>query len=61
MRSVEEYRAMLEATLGKLGEPWKGLPVETVIGFVSDYRAISTDTHDKMKILNLSKKDKRTC
>ena len=54
MRSVEEYRAMLEATLGKFGKPWKGLPIETVIGFISD-------THDEMKILKLTKKDKSTC
>ena len=61
MKSVEEYRLMLEATLEKFGEPWKGLPVETVIGFISDYKVISTDTHDEKKILKLTKKDKRTC
>ncbi len=60
MRSVEEYKSMLEDTLEKFGEPWKGLPVETAIGFISDYKVISTDTHDEMKILKLKKKDKRT-
>ena len=61
MRSVEEYKLMLEATLEKFGEPWKGLPVETTIGFISDYKVISADTHDEMKILKLKKKDKRIC
>jgi len=59
MRSVEEYRLMLESTLEKFGEPWKGLPVETVIGFISDYKVVSSDTLDEMKILKLKKKDKR--
>jgi len=40
MRSVEEYKSMLEATLEKFGEPWKTLPIETVIGFTSDYTVI---------------------
>ena len=61
MRSVDEYKSMLEATLEKFGEPWKGLPLETTIGFISDYKVVSTDTHDEMKILKLKKKDKRTC
>jgi len=59
MRSVEEYRLMLEDTLEKFGEPWKTLPVETVIGFISDYKVVSTDTHEEMRILKLKKKDKR--
>ena len=59
MKSVEEYRLMLEDTLEKFGEPWKGLPVETAIGFISDYKVISTDTHDEIKILKLKKKEKR--
>ncbi len=46
MRSIEEYKSMLEVTLEKFGEPWKGLPVETAIGFISDYKVVSTDTHD---------------
>ena len=61
MKSVEEYKLMLEDTLGKFGEPWKTLPIETVIGFISDYKVVSTDTHDETKILNISKKDKHTC
>ena len=61
MRSVEEYRAMLEATIEKFGEPWRGLSIETAIGFISDYRVVSTDTHDEMKILKLKKKDKGIC
>ena len=61
MKSVEEYRAMLEDTLEKFSEPWKGLPVETVIGFISDYKVVSSDILDEMKILKLTKKDKRTC
>jgi len=61
MKSVEEYRLMLEDTLEKFGKPWKGLPVETAIGFISDYMVISSDTLDEMKILKLKKKDKRTC
>ena len=61
MRSVEEYRLMLEDTLEKFGEPWKTLPIETAIGFISDYKVVSSDTSDEMKILKLTKKDKRTC
>lgn len=61
MRNVDEYKSMLEDTLEKFGEPWKGLPVETAIGFISDYKVVSTDTHDEIKILKLTKKDKRTC
>lgn len=61
MTNLEEYRSMLEATLEKFGEPWKGLPIETAIGFVSDYKVISSDTLDEMKILKLKKKDKRIC
>ena len=59
MRSLKEYRLMLEETLEKFGEPWETLPVETVIGFISDYKVVSTDTHDEMKILKLKKKDER--
>jgi len=59
MRSVEEYKSMLEATLEKFGEPWKALPIETVIGFISDYNVVSSDVLDGMKILKLTKKDKR--
>jgi len=61
MKSVEEYRLMLEATLEKFGEPWKTLPIETAIGFISDYKVISSDTSDEMKILKLTKKDERIC
>lgn len=61
MKSIKEYRLMLEAALEKFGEPWKTLPIETAIGFISDYKVISTDTLDEMKILKLAKKDKRTC
>ena len=59
MRSAEEYRLMLEDTLDKFGEPWRGLPIETAIGFISDYKVVSSDTLDEMKILRLAKKDKR--
>ena len=61
MKSVEEYRLMLEATLEKFGEPWKTLPIETAIGFISDYKVISSDTLDEMKVLKLTKKAKRIC
>ena len=61
MRNLEEYKAMLEDTLEKFGKPWKTLPIETAIGFISDYKVISTDTRDEMKILKLKKKDKRIC
>jgi len=61
MRGVEEYKLMLEATLEKFGEPWKGLPIETAIGFISDYKVISSDTLDEMKVLKLTKKDKHIC
>ena len=56
MRNVEEYKLMLEDTLEKFGEFWKGLLVEIVIGFISDYKVISYDTVDEMKILKLTKK-----
>jgi len=59
MRNLEEYKSMLEDTLEKFGKPWKALPIETVIGFISDYKVVSTDTLDEMKILKLKKKDKR--
>ena len=59
MRNAEGYRLMLEDTLEKFGKPWKGLPVETAIGFISEYKVVSTDTHDEMKILKLKKKDER--
>ncbi len=61
MKSIEEYRLMLEDTLEKFGEPWKALPIETTIGFISDYEVISTDTHNEMKILKLKRQDKHTC
>ena len=61
MRNVEEYRAMLEDTLEKFGEPWKGLPLETAIGFISDYKVVSSDIVDETKILKLTKKDNHTC
>jgi len=61
MKSIEEYRLMLEDTLEKFGEPWKALPLETAIGFISVYKVVSTDTHDETKILTLTKKDKHTC
>ncbi len=59
MRNLEEYKSMLEDTLEKFGEPWKVLPVETAIGFISDYKVVSSDILDEMKILKLKKKDKR--
>ena len=61
MTNVEEYIAMLEATLEKFSEPLRGLPIETVIGFISDYKVVSSDTLDEMKILKLKKKDERIC
>lgn len=61
MRGLKEYRSMLEDTLKKFGEPWKTLPIETAIGLISDYKVISSDTLDEMKVLKLKKKDKHTC
>lgn len=61
MRSVEEYELMSEDTLDKFGEHWKALPIERAIGFISDYKVVSTDTFDEMKILEIKKKDKRIC
>lgn len=59
MKNLEEYKSMLEATLEKFGEPWKVLPLEIAIRFISDYEVVSSHTRDKMKILELTKKDER--
>ena len=58
MRRMEEYRRILENTVGKFGEPWKALPIEMVIKFVSDYEVISSDTVNDTKVLKLIKKNK---
>jgi len=58
MKNPEEYKSMLEATLEIFGKPWKVLPVETAIRFISDYKVVSSDTRDETKILKLTKKDK---
>lgn len=49
----EEYRKVLETTVEKFGEPWKTLPIETVIRFISDYEVISSETADDVKVLRL--------
>lgn len=58
MTHREEYRKMLESTVEKFGEPWKTLPIETVIRFISDYEVISSEFVDDMKILKLASKVK---
>ena len=53
MGSKEEYIQMLEQTVEKFGEPWKTLPIETVVEFISDYEVVSSEATDGMKILKL--------
>ena len=58
MMSQEEWRKMLEDTLEKLGEPWKMLPLEKAIKFVSDYEVVSSETVGDTKVLLLASKGK---
>jgi hypothetical protein len=55
-KDENEYRQDLESIVTKLGKTWRGLPIEKIIRFCTNFKVISSIKESGFTVLKLKRK-----